>query len=172
MRLTKPRSVVLAAVLVASGSLVTGSGPATASVPQTHDTKGCVILKNLTDKIVTYQASTPPPFGVGSTGNFYDELFDSAGAKVGSITGSSWVIQQRASDGHLLAYSQEEITLADGTIHTAGVYDFTNVYSGKWESGPAVGTSGKYLGMYGTRSAAVVIPTKLAKAAITLCPRP
>jgi Allene oxide cyclase barrel like domain len=87
----------------------------------------------------------------GQTGTFDDELYDAGGNLIGTSHGSFEIRYRRPTDDALPSYYQEDITLADGTIHAEGWADFIDVKTSQWVFYPAVGTSGRYLGKRGYR---------------------
>jgi hypothetical protein len=105
---------------------------------------------------------------VGQVGKFDDELFDESGTLIGTSSGSFRIEYVRPTDGGLLTYYQEDITLADGVIHAEGWADFQDVKTSKWVFYPAVGVSGRYEGKTGYRQWRMTGVRKSAEAKILL----
>nr|5DYV_A Chain A, YD repeat-containing protein [Micromonospora maris]5DYV_B Chain B, YD repeat-containing protein [Micromonospora maris]5DYV_C Chain C, YD repeat-containing protein [Micromonospora maris]5DYV_D Chain D, YD repeat-containing protein [Micromonospora maris]5DYV_E Chain E, YD repeat-containing protein [Micromonospora maris]5DYV_F Chain F, YD repeat-containing protein [Micromonospora maris]5DYV_G Chain G, YD repeat-containing protein [Micromonospora maris]5DYV_H Chain H, YD repeat-conta len=105
---------------------------------------------------------------VGQVGKFDDELYDEAGAQIGTSSGNFRIEYVRPTDGGLLTYYQEDITLSDGVIHAEGWADFNDVRTSKWVFYPATGVSGRYLGLTGFRQWRMTGVRKSAEARILL----
>jgi hypothetical protein len=114
---------------------------------------GCLIYGDLTEKSYSAEQLTGKP-GVpapGASGIYKNNITDSAGNQVGTVSGYSVELYYRQSDHHLMAYYEETVTLPQGEIHDSGIVDFTELASGAWVKFKAVGTSGELLGKVGYR---------------------
>jgi hypothetical protein len=105
---------------------------------------------------------------VGQVGKFDDELYDESGALIGTSSGSFRIEYVRPTDGGLLTYYQEDITLEDGVVHAEGWADFLDVKTSKWVFYPATGVSGRYEGKTGYRQWRMTGVRKSAEAKILL----
>lgn len=105
---------------------------------------------------------------VGQVGKFDDELYDESGALIGTSSGSFRIEYVRPTDGGLLTYYKEDITLKDGVIHAEGWADFIDVKTSKWVFYPATGVSGRYAGKTGFRQWRMTGVRKSAEARILL----
>ncbi|MEV4847813.1 hypothetical protein AB0K20_32000 [Micromonospora matsumotoense] len=105
---------------------------------------------------------------VGQVGRFDDELYDEAGTLIGRSSGSFRIEYVRPTDGGLLTYYQEDITLDDGVIHAEGWADFLDVKTSRWVFYPATGVSGRYAGKTGYRQWRMTGVRKSAEARILL----
>ena len=105
---------------------------------------------------------------VGQVGTFDDELFDVDGNQIGTSHGSFRIEYVRPTDGGLLTYYTEDITLDDGVIHAEGWADFNDVRTSKWVFYPATGVSGRYAGKTGYRAWRMTGVRKSAEARILL----
>lgn len=182
MRLATMRTrlaVLLAAVVITGG--VAGASAASASgvepgpgqrsaAAQPAAAPGAgLTLDNLQDVIVTIHytgSGTGPELGAVTT--YHDNLIDESGHQVGTVDGIGKIIYRRPQDNHWLAYYQEHINLAGGTLYTYGLLDISEVFAGQWQSLHAVGTGGRYLGETGVRSIQMVQEFRLFNAGIVL----
>jgi hypothetical protein len=128
------------------------TAPAASDQPGSPPGKGCIVYNNITEKIVQ-EYGTMPTSGpaVGTIGNYRDRLYDSAGNVIGTATGTGWIVHKNPVDGHLMSYYSETVNLPGGQIRDAGIIDFSAMMAGARVSFPAVGISGRYLGMVGSR---------------------
>jgi hypothetical protein len=160
MRLSKSRwkLLIACAVPLAATALLVGVIPASASAPQSsaHDAKalsaeGCTDL-NLIDRIANFYTNmniSPASVPVGFKSAYFDQLYDSTGTVVGSAVGTLDITHQLAN-GDESEYLTDQFQFPDGTLVTTGAFDRTDVIAKQWQRAPIGGTSGRYLGMFGT----------------------
>ena len=95
---------------------------------------------------------TPWKLGKGLMTIYFCDVFDGDGELIGKSAGSMIILGEDPETGHLMEHITEQIQLADGTITAWGTHDRTDVLQQKWSTYRAEGTSGRYLGLTGTRS--------------------
>jgi hypothetical protein len=162
---------VLVVIAAGTASCATASSASTVAQLAAQPPPGCVVLDNLTEKIVggtETEVGGPWP-SVGDSGTYVDYLYDPDGKQVGTIYGKIAVLYARP-DGHLMQWADERIELAGGVIEVQGIFDVTQAETGTWEYGPAVGTSGGYKEKVGKRWFQIVEFRKRLNAKIELCP--
>ena len=163
--------LALAAGLTTATALV--AAPASAAQPAASGPqhKDCVSTQ-VTERTVATEPEGPagPPLeSVGDGATYFDKIYDSTGAQVGTAVGYYVVVAKRASDGHLLAHYEENVHLADGSLRDSGTIDRTAVIEGGWARFSAVGTGGRYQGD-GIRQWRVTdVATLTAQVQIVLC---
>jgi hypothetical protein len=91
-------------------------------------------------------------FGPGFMAIYICDVFDTEGRLIGNSAGSMTILGEDPETGHLLEHITEQIKLPDGNITAWGTMDRSDVMAQKWVTYRAEGTSGRYLGMTGTRS--------------------
>ncbi|MEA5360352.1 hypothetical protein VA596_12465 [Amycolatopsis sp., V23-08] len=134
-------------------------------VPEPGDAADSLVLEDLTEDVdLRYHAVVPPGPGLGDH-NTYDSTFsDAEGTVLGTLEGAGWKVLVRESDGHLMSFYTERAVFPDGEIRTTGWVDVQAILEGKWQSLYAVGISGRYLGLVGTRDLKGEIPRKRFRA--------
>jgi hypothetical protein len=168
MRRTAPirrRAVVLTALL---GTSVAVAAPAAAAAPaakppapaRTASTSAAgehrgaaVTLDRLVEVITSLVIDSSSPSGpvVGDSFTYITVLHDGTGAVVGGVRGRCGWLFVRRSDGHLLGWCNETLALTGGTVRTWGGIDAATVFSGAVTRLAAVGVSGRYAGILGSR---------------------
>src|SRR5262249_35333312 len=101
----------MSAVVVAWAAFIPGTAVA---VPADQAGSQCEVMDNLTEKTVRFEIHQGAPGQVGSSASYWDEIYSTDGTKIGTVTGSTKLVQQRP-DGHLVQFYQEEIHLPGGT---------------------------------------------------------
>lgn len=147
--------------------------PATSAVPPND----CVVHNNLKETIVEKYPIFPDPahppvnsrLQVGHQVYFKAELRDEAGNWVATSKGYSYVPYRDDNVDVILQNAQETIHLADGVIRTSGVYSVTPGNFNQWNSISAVGISGRYQGMHGSRTFQITTLGASLNAALYLC---
>lgn len=126
-----------------------------------------ITFDNLTEVVVklVYSGGTTP--AVGETGSYDDDLYDAQGDLIGTADGTADILFQSPINGDLYSLYDQQITLPGGTVHAIGLVDVNDEIAGDWVTIAAWGTSGRYLGLVGTRSWKAISHT-LADASITL----
>lgn len=181
LRTPRNRAFALACVglatlgaLTAGGALPAGATPHGVALHEPKvrvDQNGCLVMENLTETVVDMNYQDVPPAGpsVGDVGVFKDHLTDSRGRLIATEEGVGYDAEVRASDGHLLGWYSETITLKGGTLRTFGQVDINAMLSGSTASIHVVGVGGRYFAMTGIREWDV-LSQQLATSKITLCP--
>lgn len=99
-----------------------------------------------------------PGSEVGSAGVYYDDIYDEEGTVVGHTVGYAEAIEKRESDGHIIMTYYESIELPEGMLKATGTIDQTTIFAGEWIHLDLKGTSGKFLGMSGSRDWQAIPP--------------
>ncbi|GCB53267.1 hypothetical protein [Streptomyces sp. NL15-2K] len=113
------------------------------------------IVVEVVEKITKSElnVTTPPnTWGPGTMATYWCDVFDADGKVVGTTVGSMVILYQDPETGHFIEQVSEQISLPDGTIAASGLVDRTEVLQQKWLGYRAEGTSGRYLGMTGSRN--------------------
>ncbi|MFI9161987.1 allene oxide cyclase barrel-like domain-containing protein [Kitasatospora aureofaciens] len=168
-RLRAPRrraAVLLGVLALAAGPVSCGSQSA---APQ--DRPGCVSLKGLREEQLGEVAgpldgASPAP---GDSGVYLRRLYGAGTEPVATVYGKGGV-QQRLSDGHLLAYADERIEFADGTVQARGFYDLTDAAAGAAQYIPTIGSTGVFRDKAGRITFRAVRPGREFSAEIEMCP--
>lgn len=161
-------SVTALAVATAATAATASAASAPANAPDKGKT-GCISFGTITEKVVN--ATAPPAtFALGDSGSYTNFLYSDAGVFLGTATGSSWAVEIRPADHHIIAYVQAADLFSDGSVHESGLMDVSKTVTGAEVDVPAIGTTGKYVGMVGTRSFKRLSPV-LYTSGLTLCPR-
>ncbi|MEU4746617.1 hypothetical protein AB0G02_40015 [Actinosynnema sp. NPDC023658] len=87
----------------------------------------------------------------GDAFTYYDEVYGDGGEVIGHVLGFVTVAEVRAPDGHVITDYEEAVELPDGTIRVSGRADRADMLAGGTVRFDAVGTSGAYTGLKGTR---------------------
>jgi hypothetical protein len=117
-----------------------------------------LILRDLTEKIVSYESTNPDPTGTTPTEDDFAkvalDIFDADGTKIGHTVGAGRMLyRQDDGAGSFLAYFGETITLATGTvIRSGGLVDDGRLTAGEPASFPAVAVAGPLRGAIGYRT--------------------
>ncbi|MEY9946413.1 hypothetical protein [Kitasatospora sp. GAS1066B] len=159
-------AVLLGVVALAAGTVSCGSR---AAEPQARP--GCITMKNLREQQIGEVAgplggSTP---GVGDSGVYLRELYDGGTSPAATVYGAGGV-QLRQSDGHLLAYADEQIVFDDGTVQAQGFYDLTDATAGGSQYIPTIGATGVFHNKAGRLTFRTVQPGREFSAEIQMCP--
>jgi len=154
--------VALVTIATAGWAVVSDAGGDTAAdvsdpVPGTgHPPVGCETLDGITEQTLDYfhtgEDSSIPVRAGGEGLIYHDDIYDASGKVIGKALGMEVGTYTRPSDGHLIADFHEIVELPGGSITTSGTGDRTGMFLGTPTRFPAVGVSGKYLGMSGYRS--------------------
>jgi hypothetical protein len=91
-------------------------------------------------------------FGPGMMATYWCDVFDTEDNLIGTTVGCMDILYTDPETGSMLEHVAEQIRLPDGTIMAWGTIDRVNVIGQKWITYRAEGTSGRYLGMSGTRT--------------------
>ncbi|GAB3887068.1 hypothetical protein GCM10029964_052430 [Kibdelosporangium lantanae] len=115
-----------------------------------------LILRDLTEKVTSYESNNPDPTGKSPTVDDFAtvtlDIFGPDGDLLGRTSGAGKMLFRQEHDGHFVAYFGEEITLADGNvIRAGGLVDDARLTAGEWASFPAVVVSGPLAGAIGYR---------------------
>jgi hypothetical protein len=132
--------------------------PATTApeVEALRDTGASLILRDLTEKVTSYQSNNPDITGKTPTVDDFAtvtlDIFGPDGELIGRTSGAGKMLFQQEHDGHFVAYFGEEITLNDGNvIRVGGLVDDARLTAGEWASFPAVVVRGPLAGAIGYR---------------------
>jgi hypothetical protein len=153
--------------LVVGGALFAVPGSASADQSpggpkDTVPTATCKRIYNLTNVLLRQQVVIPPGSGpqVGTDTIYHDELLDANGNYVGKSDGRITLISQRPSDGHIIAYEDQQLTIDGGVFHVTGLLDASDLLgNGSWGHLQATGVSGADKGWIGDWQFRVVTPT-------------
>lgn len=148
-------------------------GPGATAQPGT----GCIDLrlKEIITSASNSGGSNPNHYvpSAGMQGTYNNSMFDAAtNALVGHVHGGFiHILYKRKSDGDLIDYGHEDITMVGGgTIHAVGTINVSALYyKGAWEAIAAYGTSGRYHGMTGVELFQAVKVPFLYYEEIVLC---
>jgi hypothetical protein len=148
-RLSVRRGALLGALAAAVCTAVVPAGSASAAALPAP-----VSLDGLKEVVISLTYNDVPPAGpsVGDTGTYVDDLYAADGTEIGQVTGTAHILYQDPASGDLYSLYDQTITLPGGTVHAEGLVNVEDEIAGDWVSVPAWGTSGKYLGLVGTRS--------------------
>ncbi|MFD0688462.1 allene oxide cyclase barrel-like domain-containing protein [Actinomadura fibrosa] len=112
----------------------------------------CVVLDELVERVVdlTYDNADGSELFIGLSSTYQDEVFDTAGALVGTATGTVEVVHVRPSDGHVFGRVRDRHRFTDGTVRLTGLFDMNEQMAvGKEIPLFATGLDGRYEGMEG-----------------------
>ncbi|MFE2295078.1 hypothetical protein [Streptomyces sp. NPDC059452] len=115
-----------------------------------------LVLRDLTEKVVSYTSNNPDPTGTSPTEKDFAtvelEIFDADGSRIGRTKGAGRMLYRNPGDDHFIAYFGEEITLDDGhVIRAGGLVDDARLTAGEFASFPAVVVAGPLRGAIGYR---------------------
>ncbi len=147
--LLRPVALGLAVVASAALSLFASDAPVAATERAAHPATRCKDF-TLTERFIRYDTNMPSDLHVpaGFQGDWFDELLDASGTRVGTAVGSM-DIMYRAANGDDMEYQFEMFHFPEGTFQVASEIDRADVISGAWVSQPITGTSGVYRGWHG-----------------------
>ncbi|WP_033287156.1 allene oxide cyclase barrel-like domain-containing protein [Streptomyces sp. NRRL F-525] len=130
----------------------------------------CVSFTALNEKVLSATSTDNDPKGLSLTdsGGYTNALIDAHGKQIGTATGSSVAVLVRASDNHVMAFNTNVDKLIGGDVTENSVMDATGTVAGATVTEPAVGTSGRYLGMTGARTYRRIDPQTYVSS-IVLC---
>jgi hypothetical protein len=164
--------VALAAGLTTATALVAAPAASAAQPAPTAPRHQDCVSTEVTERTVATQPEGPagPPLeSVGDGATYFDKIYDSSGAQIGTAVGYYVVVSKRPGDGHLIAHYEENVHLLDGSLRDSGTVDRTAIIEGGWARFAAVGTGGRYQGE-GVRQWRVIdVPTLTADVQILLC---
>jgi Allene oxide cyclase barrel like domain len=182
--LSKKRIFVSASALTL-GAILTLGGAEAATASQSGDgsqdaavpTGKCIRIYDLTNVMVEAKETIPPGPGpaVGTDTIYHDELSDASGKVVGYTDGRITLVHKRPSDGHVLGYENQVLTIAGAKFRAQGLLDVTDLLVNRtWGHIPATWIGGRYKGWIGDWQYQVEDPTKppqrwQAKAQLDLC---
>ncbi|MEV7188938.1 hypothetical protein [Kitasatospora sp. NPDC093102] len=168
MRLIDPFRAAVEMCPECAASMVTE--PMTVSEKPAGD---CFALTGLSETVnLDYRAVSEGGFSAGDRSTHTDEFFTADGTSVGHLVGHSWKVVNQPSNGHLMAFYREEITLPDGEVQTAGWIDVNAILAGEWQVLHAVGTGGRYVGKVGVRELRSEVLRHRFQANLVLCGAP
>lgn len=139
-----------------------GAGKPAAKGGDRVPTATCKSIGNLTNVLLSQKVVIPPGDGpqVGTDTIYHDELLDENGVHVGNSDGRVTLINKRESDGHILAYEDQELTIDGAVFRTEGLLDVSDLLAnGTWGHLHVTWLRGAYRGWTGDWKYRVVTPT-------------
>ena len=123
-------------------------------------------LRELSDIQFKAQADDRPT--VGDVNSHIDRWIGDDGVEIGTISGEGWKIASLDKD--VISYYRETADTRLGRIETAGVWNSSAIWQGRWQSLFATGVTGEVTGMIGVRQLYQEVPRERYRAFVLLIP--
>lgn len=118
---------------------------------------------------IKFKAKTNSSPSIGDVNSHTDLLVDYQGNNIGTMSGQGWKIAS-LPDNSVISWYHETAETPKGKIETAGIWNSSAIWAGKWQSLFAAGVSGDVMGKIGVRQIYQDIPRKKYLTLIVLLP--
>lgn len=160
--------VGLANLARAQLNLPDGLNKARQIVAERIGTDRLVILSLLELSDIQFKAQADDRPTVGDVNSHVDRWVGDDGVEIGTISGEGWKIASLSQD--VISYYRETADTRFGRIETAGVWNSSAIWGGRWQSLLATGVTGEVTGMIGVRQLYQEVPRERYRAFVLLIP--
>ncbi|AGK50879.1 hypothetical protein BTI_5244 [Burkholderia thailandensis MSMB121] len=117
---------------------------------------------------IKFKAQADDRPSVGDVNSHNDRWVGDDGDELGTICGEGWKISRLDDD--VVSYYRETAETKFGRIETAGIWNSSAIWQGRWQSLFATGVSGEVAGMFGVRQLYQEVPRLRYRSFVLLIP--